>query len=512
MTTGTIDSLDDSTGWNTTIENSSDDSINFFDYISYHKETSGDVYTYQNRGDGDGSAWPEFGEFVTVTLDVGSASYSGAQVSLYPDPDLGGSSSFVELDPNGDVRYGWIDDGQFESATANGVVGSGGSVWVQCGYRTGPDEFLLRVHDSVDGTLLFSDERSLTSAPGSGTNYYVESFEVEQISWASGESIDYTVDDLGSGTIPPRAPSNLSATAAAPDQIDLSWTDNSNSEDGFTIYRAQSSGSTVGDYTQVDSVGANTTSYSDKGLSGDTTYYYRVSATDGSTESDLSNEASDATPLAAPTLDTLDASVEDEITVEWTKNDGSGDGEFEVWRSTDDAAYSRVADGLAPSTTSWTDSGLPDGEKYWYFVRRIGGTGATNDSGTLSAVTILPVPTGLQVDSVDGDQITISWTDNADNEAGYRVELSRDGGSTWTQDGGDLPAGTESYQTTNLLDGERYQLRVRAFSEHTSALDATNFDVAPGTTYTFAKPLTVEDSQFDKPLDNGGVVQPNDTQ
>ncbi|WP_135535366.1 hypothetical protein [Halostella pelagica] len=48
----------------------------------------------------------------------------------------------------------------------------------------------------------------------------------------------------------PTAPSGLSASANA-DDIDLTWTDNSDDEDGFYVYRAESSGSSTSDYSQI---------------------------------------------------------------------------------------------------------------------------------------------------------------------------------------------------------------------------------------------------------------------
>jgi alpha-tubulin suppressor-like RCC1 family protein len=70
------------------------------------------------------------------------------------------------------------------------------------------------------------------------------------------------------------APSGLSATAVSFSEIQLTWQDNS-SEDGFEIWRY-----TFPDtqYSLLTTIPANTTSYSDTGLSLFTIYYYRVRA------------------------------------------------------------------------------------------------------------------------------------------------------------------------------------------------------------------------------------------
>jgi len=93
------------------------------------------------------------------------------------------------------------------------------------------------------------------------------------------------------------APSDLTATAINETQIDLSWTDNSPNEDGFSIER-----STDGViFAEIDTVGTDVTTYSDTGLTRGTTYYYRVRAfkQQGPTTnySDFSNTANDTTPI-----------------------------------------------------------------------------------------------------------------------------------------------------------------------------------------------------------------------
>ena len=73
----------------------------------------------------------------------------------------------------------------------------------------------------------------------------------------------------------PSAPSGLTATTASSSQINLGWTDNSGNETGFKIERASTSS---GPWTQITTVGANITTYSNTGLTASTTYYYRVRA------------------------------------------------------------------------------------------------------------------------------------------------------------------------------------------------------------------------------------------
>lgn len=75
----------------------------------------------------------------------------------------------------------------------------------------------------------------------------------------------------------PLAPDGLVATANSDTEIALAWNDNSNNETGFKIERSLDNTN----WTEVGTAGANTTQYTDKGLSANTQYYYRLSAMNG---------------------------------------------------------------------------------------------------------------------------------------------------------------------------------------------------------------------------------------
>jgi hypothetical protein len=114
---------------------------------------------------------------------------------------------------------------------------------------------------------------------------------------ASGNADDVYIDEVrvscsgGSGITLPAAPGNLTATAVSSSQIDLSWTDNADNEDGYKIERKTGSGS----FTEIATTGANVTGYSNTGLSASTTYTYRVRAYNTAGNSAYSNEASATT-------------------------------------------------------------------------------------------------------------------------------------------------------------------------------------------------------------------------
>ncbi|HEV8631664.1 MAG TPA: fibronectin type III domain-containing protein, partial [Thermoanaerobaculia bacterium] len=93
------------------------------------------------------------------------------------------------------------------------------------------------------------------------------------------------LDSGGGGCTPPAAPTGVVATAASATQINLSWTAAAGAT-SYTILRATSSG---GPYTAVGT--STTTSFSNTGLNCNTTYYYVVTASNGSCSSGNSAQA-----------------------------------------------------------------------------------------------------------------------------------------------------------------------------------------------------------------------------
>lgn len=96
--------------------------------------------------------------------------------------------------------------------------------------------------------------------------------------------------------VAPNAPSALKGTAASATQINLSWSDNATTENGFKIERSISGAA----FTQIAIVAANIREYTNAGLAASTNYYYRVRAYNSYGDSIFSNAAT-ATTLATAT-------------------------------------------------------------------------------------------------------------------------------------------------------------------------------------------------------------------
>jgi hypothetical protein len=123
-----------------------------------------------------------------------------------------------------------------------------------------------------------------------GTTYFIF------VDGVQGDAGDFTISLRPTIARTPAAPTDLVARAVSSSQIDLSWTDNSGDEQGFRIERSLNGS----DFTEIATVNPNVNTFSDTGLSANTTYFYRVVSFNNFGNSDPSNVAADTTP--APTF------------------------------------------------------------------------------------------------------------------------------------------------------------------------------------------------------------------
>jgi titin len=86
----------------------------------------------------------------------------------------------------------------------------------------------------------------------------------------------------------PAAPSGVAAgqdNAFPSSQVDVYWTDNSNNETGFLVFRSPD-GVT---FTQIATAPAGSTEYMDTGLAANTNYYYYIKGANAAGASAASN-------------------------------------------------------------------------------------------------------------------------------------------------------------------------------------------------------------------------------
>lgn len=169
------------------------------------------------------------------------------------------------------------------------------------------------------------------------------------------------------------APANVSATASD-GQVNLTWTDVAGAT-SYNVYRALASGAEGGTPYKT---GLASAMFADTGLVNGTTYYYQVSAVNGSAESALSGEtaakpAGAATAPAAPT--SLKASVAGRnIKLSWIQSASGDISGNKVYRATAAGGpFTNIAT-LGPST-SYNDSAHVARLTYFYVVTAINSSG-----------------------------------------------------------------------------------------------------------------------------------------
>lgn len=313
---------------------------------------------------------------------------------------------------------------------------------------------------------------------------------------------------------PPATPTNLTATAISSSQINLAWSDPASNESGFRVERKLGAGGT---YAEIATVAANVSSYSDTGLAASTTYYYRVRAYNATGSSAYSNEANAMTLATTPPangtglrgqyydnsnftnlkLTRTDATVN--FTWSGSPATGVGGDTFSVrWTGQVQARYSQLYrfyttsdDGVrlwvngVQLVNNWTNHSstenggtitLVANQKYDIVMEYYENAGSAvaklswsspsqtkqiiPQSQLYPVVTVPAAPSNLTANAVSTSQINLAWTDNANNETGFRVERSTDG-ANFTEII-TVGANTTSFNNSGLAASTAYFYRVRA--------------------------------------------------
>jgi hypothetical protein len=318
------------------------------------------------------------------------------------------------------------------------------------------------------------------------------------------------------GTVAPPsgAPTNFTATVASSNQINLNWTDNSNNESGFSIFRSED-GIT---YTLVTTVAANTTTYSDLNLSASTPFAYKVRAQNAGGFSAYAGPvfATTQTPVLPPDItDNAGGIITDQygdvggdnnlidnsVNTRYYANYATTWIGFQAAASAVVTAYAIASsnDNSSHDLKNWTFEGSNNGTTWtilntqsgvifpnrqgtktytfsntnaytYYRLNVTSNNGASSGTafaewqifgtGGGSPKTTAPTaPNSLVAKAVSGDQILVTWNDGS-NETSYRIEWSTDGGTTW--DYKNLVANSTKFIHHDLIDLTIYTYRLRA--------------------------------------------------
>jgi uncharacterized protein YxeA len=255
---------------------------------------------------------------------------------------------------------------------------------------------------------------------------------------------------------PPTSPSNLNVSNVTQTSLTLNWNDNSNDETGFKVFRGGN---------LITTAGAGTTSFNDTSLTCGVTYNYEIKATNANGDSTAVTASATMQSCPIPTSPTnLNVSkvTKTSLTLNWNDNSNDETG-FKVFRGGNLITTTGVG------TTSFNDTGLTCGVTYNYEVKATN-TGGDSTSVTASATTSAcppNTPTGLTATATSQTQIDLSWTDNSNDETGFKIE----------QPAGTLiqttAAGATSYSHTGLTCGTSYNYEIKATNANGDSTSVT---------------------------------------
>lgn len=209
----------------------------------------------------------------------------------------------------------------------------------------------------------------------------------------------------------------------------IDWADNATNETGYSLERSTTNESS---YAEIASLPANTTTYTNTGLTANTKYYYRLTALNATVGNSAYSASANGTtlplPPAAPTTLTTTVLSHSQIKLNWV-DASSNESEFVIMRSlVSNQDFVEIATTL-PNVTTFTNDGLSEATTYYYkvFARNTGGSSAmTSVAQGTTLVAPVAAPTALQVTNTTFNSVTVTWTDNSTNETEFRLERSTD--------------------------------------------------------------------------------------
>jgi len=271
-------------------------------------------------------------------------------------------------------------------------------------------------------------------------------------------------------------PVNLTVTSAGYNSNKITWSAVQGAT-GYAIYRSTAASSGFVKITTRSSTG-----YTDTGLTTGTKYYYQVKAytTVGTTAVfGAATAAVSAVPIpSVPTGLTVTSAGYTSDKISWTAVPGATG--YAIFRST--SASSGFVKITTRSSTSYTDTGLTTGTKYYYKVKAYTTVGTKTTFGVATAaVGAVPkpaTPTGLKAVRASATSIKLTWT-SVTGATGYAIYRSKSPTSGFASIS---TATSASYTNTGLTTGTKYYYQVKAYttvgttkvySVITSAVNAT---------------------------------------
>ena len=294
-------------------------------------------------------------------------------------------------------------------------------------------------------------------------NYGVRNIADSRIQQTTANILNQFVGTGGTRDL--AAPSNLTATAASAETVNLGWINNSTTAESLVIERCTAQLSWT---IFTSSLPANSTSYTDIVTGADVVYYYRVKATNtaGSTSS-YSNTAMADMQLLPPQGLSAASPTGYQVDLSWADGAAS-EKAYTVERSPNGSTnWTVLTSALPENATSYSDTSANPVTTYYYRVKATNGTNSSSYS-IVSITTQNDVPrapsnlTATRNGTPRNQIISLSWIDNSNNETGFVIERSTAADFTRNLLVINLPSNTTRSNDDTVQRSTTYYYRVQA--------------------------------------------------
>jgi fibronectin type 3 domain-containing protein len=328
---------------------------------------------------------------------------------------------------------------------------------------TGEENYLVERKTNNDSAWTQIGTATTSSTAYSDGTVTVGNVYTYRVTARNGAKVSAASSEVTVAMVIPAMPENVAVSAFNTSAIALSWQDVA-FEAGFSVERRVG---TNGVWSVIASLPENTTTFTNSGLASDTTYNFRIRATNSigaSSYSAIVGATTDAIVPLAPNLTGATASSSFLVSLSWSNV--SYEDNFVVERRGTNGLWSQLAV-LARDTTSYADVSALPSTAYDYRLYATNRAGASPYSNVRSVTTpALPppaIPGGLTARAASASSISLTWTDVL-GESGYRLQQRADETATWATIA-TLGSNTVSVLASNLVGGLQYYFRLQAFND-----------------------------------------------
>ncbi len=265
------------------------------------------------------------------------------------------------------------------------------------------------------------------------------------------------------------APTNLKGEALGASTIQLTWDDNSNTEDGFVIERTNPAS---GNFERLAVLPRNTVEYFDIDLSPLTTYKYKVASFKSSSISAYSNIVTVSTfgeDVPAPSnLEATYRPIKKAVIINWSDNTFLENGTIVERKETINGEF-EVIGSTASDVNTYSDSLIVENQLYYYRARFTTTEGFKTKYSNVDTAFVYDAPpnapTNLKITKFSDTLYGLWWDDNSTDEEGFELWRKTGNNGTYVLHKELLPNTTAF--NDNVVAGVVYYYKIRAFRNPT---------------------------------------------